>query len=54
MTLTQRAAAAELGVSFSFFQEHILHELKVIRRGRRTMIPRTELERWVAKSAECL
>lgn len=51
MTLTQRDAAEELGVSYSYFKEHVLRELKVIRRGRRTLIPRTELERWVEESA---
>lgn len=52
MTLTQREAATELGCSYTFFKEHVLHELKVIRRGRRTLIPRAELERWVRESAE--
>lgn len=52
VTYTQRQAAAALGCSVGFFREHILHELKVIRRGRRTLVPVREIERWVEESAE--
>lgn len=54
VTLTQQAAADELGVSLSFFKEHVLHELKVIRRGRRTLIPRASLEEWIAREAQAV
>lgn len=54
LTYTQREAASAAGVSLSFFQQHVLPELRVIRRGRRTMIPVREVERWVEESAEAL
>lgn len=41
-----------LGVSRDFFDEHIKPELRIIRRGSKTiLIPVVELERWVDKSA---
>lgn len=54
LTYTQREAATAAGVSLSFFQRHVLPELRVIRRGRRTLIPVREVERWVEESAESL
>ncbi len=45
-------AAEMLGVSRDFFDEHIKPELRIIRRGRKTiLIPVAELERWVDLSA---
>jgi excisionase family DNA binding protein len=40
-------AAALLGVSRSFFFEHVLPELRVVRVGRRRLVARRELERWL-------
>jgi hypothetical protein len=44
-------AAASIGVSRSFFYEEILPELRVVRRGRKTIIPHKELERWFDRNA---
>ena len=44
-------AAAALGVSRDYFDEHILPDLRIIRRGRRILVPLTELERWLDQSA---
>lgn len=45
-------AAEILGVSRDFFDEHIKPELRIIRRGSKTiLIPIGELERWVDQSA---
>lgn len=45
-------AAEILGVSRDFFDEHIKPELRIIRRGSKTiLIPVVELERWVDHSA---
>jgi hypothetical protein len=45
-------AAQMLGVSRDFFDEHVKPELRIIRRGRKTiLIPVAELERWVDESA---
>jgi hypothetical protein len=40
-----------LGVSRDYFDEHILPDLRIIRRGRRILVPLTELERWLDQSA---
>ncbi len=41
-----------LGVSRDFFDEHIKPELRIVRRGSKTiMIPVAELERWLEKNA---
>jgi hypothetical protein len=45
-------AAEILGISRDFFDEHIKPELRIIRRGSKTiLIPVLELERWVEESA---
>lgn len=40
-----------LGVSRSFFFQHILPELRVVRLGRRRLVSVRELERWLDESA---
>lgn len=44
-------AAAVLGVSRDYFDEHVIHELRVVRRGRRILVAITELERRLDRSA---
>ena len=44
-------AAAVLGVSRDYFDEHVIHELRVVRRGRRILVALTELQRWLDQSA---
>lgn len=45
-------AAVMLGVSRDFFDEHIKPELRIVRRGSKTiLIPVAELERWLETSA---
>lgn len=51
LALSPEEAARVLGVSRDYFDEHILPELHIIRRGRRILIPLTELERWLDRSA---
>lgn len=52
VTVVPNEAAAMLGVSRDFFDEHIKPELRIIRRGSKTiLIPVAELERWVSASA---
>lgn len=52
IALTPPEAAAALGVGESFFNTHISHELRVIRRGRKRLVPVVELERWAEANAE--
>lgn len=51
LALSPNEAAAALGVSRDFLDEHILPELRIVRRGRRRLIPLAELERWLRESA---
>lgn len=52
LALSPEKAAAALSVSRDFFDKHILPELRIVRRGRRRLIPISELERWLAGAAE--
>jgi hypothetical protein len=44
-------AAVALGVSPDFFDEHVRHELRMVRRGRLVFVAVTELERWLETNA---
>jgi excisionase family DNA binding protein len=44
-------ASAVLGVSRDYFDEHVIHELRVVRRGRRILVAVAELERWLDRAA---
>jgi excisionase family DNA binding protein len=47
-------AAAAIGVARSTFYVNVLPELRVVRIGRRVVVPRRELERWLERSAAIL
>jgi excisionase family DNA binding protein len=51
LALSPDEAGAAIGVSRDYFDEHVLPELRVVRRGRRRLIPVRELERWLEASA---
>jgi excisionase family DNA binding protein len=44
-------AAALLGVSRDYFDEHVIHELRIVRRGRRILVPLSEIERWLERAS---
>jgi excisionase family DNA binding protein len=44
-------AAAVLGVSRDYFDEHVIDELRIVRRGRRILVALAELERWLDRAA---
>lgn len=52
IALTPAEAAAAIGVGPDFFDEKVAPELRVIRRGRKRLVPVTELELWAAENAE--
>lgn len=52
LALSKAEAAVALGVSIDFLEDHVLAELRVVRIGRRRLIPIRELERWMAEHAE--
>lgn len=51
LALNPVEAAAAIGTSRDFFDEHILAELRVVRRGRKVLIPVAELQAWLKRSA---
>ena len=52
LALTKAEAAEALGVSVDFLEEHVLPELRIVRRGRRRLIALRELQRWLDDSGE--
>ena len=52
IALTPSEAAAAIGVGPDFFDAQVAPELRLIRRGRKRLVPITELERWTAENAE--
>lgn len=51
LALTKSEAAAALGVSVDFLEDHVWSELMLVRRGRKTLVSVRELEAWLARSA---
>jgi excisionase family DNA binding protein len=51
LALSPEEAAAALGVSRDYFDEHVGPELRIVRRGRRKLVPIKELERWLEREA---
>jgi excisionase family DNA binding protein len=51
LALSKAEAAEALGVSVDFLERHVIAELRVVRRGRRRLIPVRELERWLEQNA---
>jgi excisionase family DNA binding protein len=51
LALSQDEAAALLGVSRDYFDEHVIVELRIVRRGRRILVAIAELERWLERSS---
>ncbi len=44
-------AASTLSVSKKFFDEHVRPDLRLVRRGRKVLVPIRELERWLEANA---
>jgi excisionase family DNA binding protein len=51
LALSPEEAATAIGCSRDHFDRHVAPELRVVRRGRRTLIPLRELERWLDREA---
>jgi hypothetical protein len=47
-------AAAVLHMSPTLFRKEVLPYIRVVRRGKRTIVPRSELQRWLNENAEPL
>jgi excisionase family DNA binding protein len=51
LALSPDEAAALLGVSRDYFDEHVIAELRIVRRGRRIIVSLAELERWLERAS---
>jgi hypothetical protein len=51
LALTKREVAESLGVSVDYVEDHVWPELRLVRRGRKTLCPIRELERWLESEA---
>jgi excisionase family DNA binding protein len=51
LVLSIEEAACALSVSRDTFERYVIAELRLIRLGRRLLVPVPELERWVEKHA---
>lgn len=52
IALTPPEAAAAIGVGPDFFEANVAPELRLIRRGRKRLVPVVELERWTTENAD--
>jgi excisionase family DNA binding protein len=51
LALSPDEAAGVLGVSRDYLDQHVMSELRIVRRGRRILIALSELERWLDRAA---
>ena len=54
LALNVDEAAAAIGASRDWFEEHVLADVRIVRRGRKRLVPVRELERWIEENAEGL
>ena len=54
LALSVEQACAALGVSWDTWSEHIAHDVRIVRIGRRKLIAVAELERWLAEHGEAV
>jgi hypothetical protein len=52
IALTPPEAAAAIGVGPDYFDQYVAPHLRLIRRGRKRLVPVSEVERWVAENVE--
>ena len=52
LALDVSEACEALGVSWDFWQAHVAPEVRIVRRGRRKLVPVAELMRWLDENAE--
>jgi hypothetical protein len=51
IALTPSEAAAAIGVGPDFFDANVAPELRLVRRGRKRLVPVSELELWTMENA---
>jgi excisionase family DNA binding protein len=50
--LSVEEACASLGCGWDFWREYVEPEIKLVRRGRRKLVPVQQLEAWLSENAE--
>jgi hypothetical protein len=51
LALSPDEAATAISVSRDYFDKHVAPDLRIVRRGRRRLVPVRELERWLDLNA---
>jgi hypothetical protein len=51
LAYTVAEAAEVIGMSPDSFRRHVLQDLRVVRRGRFTLIAASEIQRWLAENS---
>lgn len=54
LALDVREACDALGVSWDFWSEHVAPEVRIVRRGRRKLVPIRALEEWLEGNAHAV
>lgn len=52
LALSVAEACECLGVGWDFWREHVAPEVRIVRRGRRKLVPVRELEAWLEANAD--
>ena len=52
LALSIEEACAALGISWDLFDQHVRPHVRMVRLGRRQLVPVAELQRWLAENAE--
>lgn len=52
LLVTREQAAEMLSFSLRHFQRHVQPRIRLVRSGRRRLVPVVELERWIAENMD--
>src|SRR5438874_24940 len=52
VALSIEEACGALGISWDLWHEHVAHDVRMVRLGRRRLVPVAELQKWLATHAE--
>jgi hypothetical protein len=52
LALSIEEACGALGISWDLWNEHVAGEVRMVRLGRRRLVPVVEIQKWLAEHAE--
>jgi hypothetical protein len=52
LALSIEEACKALGITWDLWNVHVAHEVRIVRLGRRRLVPVAELQRWLGEHAE--